>query len=223
MSDKKPAVKIISWVITILIPPILLMMSIRVMISPAYAQFEYRMPAFPEDPFGFTDEDRLRWSEPAINYLLNNEDISYLSVLQFDDGEPVLNDRELTHMRDVKDVVTGMRIGLAVGMVGLLTATYLAVRKGSKAFALSAYRRGAWGLIGLIAAVLLFVALSFNELFTWFHKIFFEDGTWQFYTSDSLIRLFPMRFWRDAFILVGILSLVLAGLILIFVRSRKSA
>jgi LPXTG-motif cell wall-anchored protein len=32
-----------------------------------------------------------------------------------------------------------------------------------------------------------------------------------------------MRFWRDAFILVGILSLVLAGLILIFVRSRKSA
>ena len=226
MIPKSTLVKVLGWVITVLIPPILLMMSIRLMITPAYARIEYRMPGFPEDPFGFTLDDRLRWSEPAINYLVNNEPISYLSSLDFEDGQPLFNDLEMSHMEDVKAVVTGMRIGLAVGMLVLLAATFIAAQKGSKDFALMAYRRGAWGLIGLIAAILLFVSLSFNNLFTWFHQIFFESGTWQFYTSDTLIRLFPMRFWRDAFIFVGLLSLILAGLLLLLgcrQKSRKAA
>jgi integral membrane protein (TIGR01906 family) len=223
MNPKSTLVKVLGWVITLLIPPILLMMSIRLMITPAYPQIEYRMPGFPEDPFGFTLDDRLRWSEPAINYLVNNEPISYLSSLDFEDGQPLFNDLEMSHMEDVKVVVTGMRIGLAVGMLVLLAATFIAAHKGSKDFTLMAYRRGAWGLIGLIAATLLFVALSFNNLFTWFHQIFFESGTWQFYTSDTLIRLFPMRFWRDAFIFVGLMSLILAGLLLLFERRQKSS
>jgi len=214
--------KIFGWIITILIPPILLMMSIRLMISPVFARVEYRMPGFPADPFGFTLEDRIHWSEPSIDYLVNTENITFLSSLEFEDGEPIFNGRELSHMQDVKQVVTGMRIGLAVCMLGLLASTFFAVRWGSRGYVLSAYRRGAWGLIGLIAAILFFVALSFNNLFTWFHQIFFESGTWQFYTSDTLIRLFPMRFWRDAFIFVGLLSLILAGLILLFGREGKS-
>lgn len=222
MNSESTITKVFGWLITILIPPILLMMSIRLMISPVFARVEYRMPGFPDDPFGFTLEDRIRWSEPAINYLVNAEDITFLSSLEFEDGEPIFNERELSHMQDVKQVVTGMRIGLAVCMLGLLASTFFAVSRGSRGCVLRAYRRGAWGLIGLIAAILLFVALSFNNLFTWFHQIFFESGTWQFFTSDTLIRLFPMRFWRDAFIFVGLLSLILAGLILLFGRERKS-
>ncbi len=222
MTSEKAVMKILGWLITVLIPVILLMMSIRLMISPVFARFEYRLPGFPEDPYGFTLQERLRWSEPAINYLVNSEDITYLSSLQFDDGELVFNARELRHMQDVKQVVTGMRIALAVCMLGLLGATYFAVRRESKSYVLTAYRRGAWALIGLIVAVLSFVALNFNNLFTWFHQIFFESGTWQFYTSDTLIRLFPMRFWRDSFAFVGVLSLLLSGLILLFSRNQKS-
>lgn len=214
--------KILGWIITISLPPILLMISIRLMISPTFARVEYQMPQFPEDPFGFTFENRLHWSEPAIEYLVNTEDITFLSKLECDNGEQVLNDRELSHMQDVKAVVTGMRVALAVCMVVLLAATFFAVRKGSKAAVLSFYRRGAWALMGLILAVLLFVALSFNNLFTWFHQVFFASGTWQFFTSDTLIRLFPMRFWRDGFIFVGVLSMILCGLILLLGRRRKS-
>lgn len=214
--------KILHWMISILIPPILLMLSIRIMISPLYARIEYQMPAFPDDPFGFTLEDRLRWSEPAIKYLLNTEGILFLETLEFDNGEPVFNAEELSHMEDVKQVVTGMRFALAISMLMLLVITVIASRIGSRSAALEAYRRGAWGLVGLMAAILLFVALSFNNLFTWFHQIFFESGTWQFYTSDSLIRLFPMRFWRDAFIFVAAVSLIEAGLILVFTRHRKN-
>lgn len=222
MKSKITLKTILGWVITVLIPPIILMMSIRLMISPVFARVEYQLPGFPEDPYGFTLEDRLRWSAPAINYLVNTEEITFLSSLRFDDGEPVFNERELSHMVDVKQVVTGMRIALAFCMVALLMATFFADRKGPRVAVLAAYQRGAWALIGLIFAILLFVALSFNQLFTWFHQIFFESGTWQFFTSDTLIRLFPMRFWRDAFIFVGLLSSILAGLILLLGRRHKT-
>jgi integral membrane protein (TIGR01906 family) len=54
---------------------------------------------------------------------------------------------------------------------------------------------------------MVYLVLNFNQLFVAFHRIFFADGTWMFRFSDSLIRLFPVRFWRDAFIWVGVIAL----------------
>ena len=221
MKDNRFLQRLLLWLATGMTVFGILMLSIRLLITPMFARIEYRMPAFPDDPFGFTLEDRLRWSEPAIKYLVNSEDISYLQSLTFEDGEPLVNDSELSHMVDVKAVITWMRIVLMILSIFLLGAVILAVRLGWREPIIRAFRRSAWGVIGLIAAILLFVAMSFNQLFTWFHMLFFESGTWQFYTSDTLIRLFPMRFWQDAFIYVGILSLMFAVLILIFARGDK--
>lgn len=212
--------KILGWVVTLLTPLVILMVAIRLLITPVFAQIEYRMPGFPEDPYGFTLEDRLRWSQPSIVYLVNGEGIDYLSDLTFEDGESLFNASELSHMEDVKAVVLAMRIGLAVAAVGVLIVVILAKRQGWHGHLLFALRRGGWGLIGLIAAILAFVALNFSQLFTWFHQIFFASGTWQFYTSDTLIRLFPMRFWQDAFIYVGGLSLIFGLLLILFCRPR---
>ncbi len=222
MNQKTVIRKILGWVVSVLTPLVILMLSIRIMISPLFPQVEYRMPGFPDDPFGFTLEDRLAWSAPSINYLVNNEGIDYLANLTFEDGSQIYNDNELSHMEDVKGVVTGMRIALAASMLILLAIVIIGVRQGWRGELLFAFRRGGWGVIGLIAAILLFVALSFDQLFTWFHELFFQQGNWQFYTSDTLIRLFPMRFWQDAFIFVGVLSLILGGLLIVFSRSRKA-
>jgi uncharacterized membrane protein len=61
--------------------------------------------------------------------------------------------------------------------------------------------------------IIFFVLISFGVFFVGFHEIFFPPGTWTFFYSDTLIRLFPERFWRDAFLTVGILS-VFGGLAL---------
>lgn len=213
--------KTLGWLITLLIPLVVLMISIRLLITPVFAFVEYRMPNFPEDPFGFTLEDRLRWSKPSINYLVNSKGIDFLESLQFDNGAPIFNSLELSHMQDVKHVVSGMRIGLAAAMI-LLLGLRIGLRKtGNQKELDKAFQRGGWWGIGLIAAILIFVAVSFNHLFTWFHQIFFEDGTWRFYTSDTLIRLFPMRFWRDAFIAVGLCSLILNGIIIVAGRTAS--
>jgi len=213
--------EIVGGLITFFTPFVILMLSVRIMITPVFARVEYGMPNFPKDPFGFSLEERLIWSEPSIKYLVNNEGIEYLQELNFDDGEPVFNERELSHMQDVKAVVTGMRIALTLSLLILLVITIIGIRKSWRVDLLAAYRYGGWALIGLMVAILLFVAISFQNLFTWFHQLFFESGTWQFYTSDTLIRLFPMKFWQDAFIFVGVFSLLIAGLLIFFTRNRK--
>lgn len=211
--------KISSWLVSILTPFVILMISIRILISPLFAQIEYQLPGFPEDPYGFTLEDRLRWSEPSINYLVNSEGIGYLESLRFENGEPIYNPSELSHMEDVKAVVTGMRIALAALTVILLIFTMININKGNKHLILQSFHNGGWGILGLIGAIMILLVISFNQLFTWFHQIFFESGTWRFYTSDTLIRLFPMRFWRDAFIFVGVLC-ILFGVITILVTRK---
>jgi integral membrane protein (TIGR01906 family) len=85
---------------------------------------------------------------------------------------------------------------------------YLWARRGSWSQAyIAGLARGGWLTAGLVVLLLLIVFLSFGVFFVAFHNVFFEPGTWIFNYSDTLIRLFPERFWRDIFIYVGLLSL----------------
>ncbi len=222
MKTKSTVKTVLGWIVTVLTPLVILMISIRLLIVPLFARIEYHLPGFPEDPYGFTLEDRLEWSAPSIRFLVNGDDLEDLASLTFEDGEPIYNERELSHMADVKAVVTGMRIGLAAAVLVLLAIEIVALRGGWRRELLAAYRRGGWAVIGLIVAILLLVLVAFDQLFTWFHMLFFRSGTWLFYTSDTLIRLFPIRFWQDAFIFVGALSLAFGGLLIWLCRPGKA-
>src|SRR5512142_3170640 len=98
---------ILSWLVTILVPIALIGLGLRVLLTPLFLKVEYNMPYFPPDDFGFTKADRLRWAPYALNYLTNSSGISYLGDLKFDDGKPLYNERELSHMDDVKRVTQG--------------------------------------------------------------------------------------------------------------------
>jgi integral membrane protein (TIGR01906 family) len=66
--------------------------------------------------------------------------------------------------------------------------------------------------------------INFDSLFTEFHRIFFEGDTWLFQTSDTLIRLFPLPLWQDAFIFIGVFSSIMAlvlGIAGILVTHKK--
>ena len=98
---------LLSWLVTILVPVTLIGIGLRVLLTPLFLQVEYNMPYFPPDDFGFAKADRLKWAPYALNYLTNSADISYLGDLKFDDGRPLYNERELSHMQDVKRVTQG--------------------------------------------------------------------------------------------------------------------
>lgn len=226
-----------NWFVILLVPVILVLLGIGVLLTPLYIQIEYRLPYFPEDRYGFSMNERLYWADLSIDYLLNNEGIEFLENLKFPEGQQaagscedfklprdcsyLYNDRELSHMLDVKIV---LRYAIIVFLGALLVMIGLGVwarRSDRQQEFWQALGRGGWLTVGLIAALMVYLVLNFNDLFITFHEIFFKSGTWVFRFSDSLIRLFPVIFWRDAFIWVGVIALV-GGVILGVYGGRKS-
>jgi integral membrane protein (TIGR01906 family) len=211
--------RILIPIISIMIPFFLIMTAIRILFTPVFFQVEYRMPGFPADTYGFTLEDRLHWSRVSLEYLLNNSGIEYLADQQLPDGSPLYNERELSHMVDVKTLVQQMLVAWYILLVVLIGLGIWAWRANWLPIYLNGLGGGGKLTIGLILLILAAVAISFRELFTGFHMIFFKGDTWLFLYSDTLIRLFPMRFWQDGFIMMGIFTLVGAGL-MIFLEKR---
>jgi len=102
--------KFLSWVVTLLTPFILVLLGVRLVLNPVYPSIAYRLPAFPDDPYGFTTQERLKWSGYALKYLLNDSKIAYLADLKFDDQSPLFNQRELGI--DFDSFANGLRAAL---------------------------------------------------------------------------------------------------------------
>jgi len=206
--------KILTVILAVALPFILLMGAIRLLATPAFISLEYNRPGFPADPYGFTQQERKQWADYAVNYLVNDAGIEYLGDLKFANGDPLYRPEELSHMQDVKNVIQSALTVWYV-LLGLMIAIVIwFASMGNWRQLAKALRTGSWLTVGLIAFIIVMVVINFDTLFTQFHKLFFADGTWQFYLNDTLIRLFPLPFWRDAFILVGVLALIGAGLLL---------
>jgi integral membrane protein (TIGR01906 family) len=157
-----------------------------------------------------------------VDYLLNSEDISYLGDLRFENGQPLYNQRELSHMVDVKATM-GVALKVWYAALVLLVGLGLGARwAGWWNTYLLGMRRGSWLTVFTLATIILLVILSFGVLFVAFHNVFFQPGTWTFQFSDTLIRLFPERFWRDIFVYVGVLSVGSALLLIYIFRPRVS-
>lgn len=203
---------ILNWLISILIPFFLIITAVRLLLNPLFLRIEYNLPTFPPDPYGFTTQDRLYWAGISLDYLLNSAGIEFLSEQRLADGSSLYNERELRHMLDVKILVQNILAVWYILLIFLVISFLLAKRgKWITGYWLS-LERGGWMTVGLILLILISVALSFSALFTAFHRVFFEGESWIFRYSDTLIRLFPMRFWQDAFTYMGIITL-LCGII----------
>ena len=209
------------WIVTLIVPFLIMVAIIRLLLTPLFLQIEYHTPNFPADPYGFTQSDRLHWAPYAVNYLVNNASSSYLADLKKPDGTPLFNANEVGHMLDVKNLVQFVLRGWLICAAVLLLIGLWAWRSYWLIDFWHAVGRGGWLTVGLLIALLVIVLTSFDSLFIEFHRIFFPGGNWEFPTSDTLIRLFPLRFWQDCFITVGSLSLII-GLALGIPLSRKS-
>lgn len=212
--------RILSWLIALIVPFFLLMTAIRALFTPLYPQIVYRLPGFPQDSYGFNLDDRLHWSRISIEYLLNNAGIDYLADQQLMDGQPLYNERELSHMLDVKIVFQGMVTAWTILLVILAGLGLWAWRGRWMPAFLRALSNGGKLTIGIVVFILAAVAISFDALFTAFHRIFFTGNSWLFYYSDTLIRLFPLPFWEMGFILVGVLTLAGAALLIWLGRKK---
>jgi integral membrane protein (TIGR01906 family) len=60
----------------------------------------------------------------------------------------------------------------------------------------------------VLLALALFILLGWSIFFVQFHELLFPPGTWTFAYSDSLIRLFPEKFWFDLGVILSVGTLL---------------
>lgn len=213
--------------ITLAMPIMLLALAVRIAASGMFLKFEYFINIwFPEDQYGFTSEDRLHFASYVVDYLFNSDSSRYLADIVFQDARPVFTEGEIAHMADVKGLVSLLFfIAIVAAIVSVLCAVYVGRTYGPGLHHALRYS----GIFTLVVFVGLAVLALFGwqQFFTGFHQVFFDSGTWEFYLDDSLIRLFPSRFWVDAGAFVAIFVVIVAVLLIVMSRighkQRKAA
>jgi hypothetical protein len=223
-------------VIVAAVPIVLTMAVVRLLTLPWYPAWLYDRPGFPEDPYGFSREERLRLASATIRFLNIPGETDILQTLALSGGSLAYNDRELQHMDDVKVVYNGLTLAAAVMLAagiaggGALLRSDTASGGGKAAGAVASGQRTLWTALirgatltlVLLGALGVWMLLGFNRFFTAFHNVFFEPGTWVFYYTDTLIRLFPIQLWQTAGLLIAGTVALLSVILIVIGRWRQS-
>ena len=146
------------------------------------------------------------WSAPANDY--------------------VLNEREIGHMIDVKNVADGMkRVAYVAGAIVGIGLALLLVPRATRYYGWRTLFYAGLATVIALAAIALAILVAWPIFFTQFHELLFPPETWTFAYSDSLIRLFPEQFWFDIGVLVSVGTLALGALVALagYILSRRSS
>lgn len=207
-------------VVAALVPLVLIGNSLLILLIPWHADIQYAIPGFPEPPVGLAEGERSDLARDGIFSIwpLGPGD-RVLEEARLENGRQAFAADEIAHMADVRGVVRASLVLWLVAAVALI----LLLRKYGPARSRAALRAGAWLTLGIFAFVGLASVLSFDSLFTSFHELLFEDGTWTFPTDSTLIGLYPERFWITATGALVLLSALQAlALILVVERPGRS-
>ena len=216
--NRKLTAKIVRWAVVLALPFLITASTLRLIMSwnsPDYPSFEYGR--IEPDRYGMSDEDRLAFARASLDYLLDAgsaEDAIYLlEELRFPDSDQSFyNDREIDHMLDVKKVTDAFqRLMWFLAIVVVLGLVFLFARPTTRSEGYKALFYGGAVTVVVVLAVIVLIGLSWNFVFVQFHEILFPPDSWTFANSDSLIRLFPEKFWFD-FGFIWTVSILLVGL-----------
>jgi len=199
--------RVVHLLVVLVLPVALLAASLRAVTAHWLVGWQYGSAGFPADPYGMTTEERVELAATCVDYLVTGAGIDLLADLDLE-GRPAFNERELQHMADVKQAFRGLsRAGLLAGLVAAGGTAVLAARQRTRHRAALALLSGGLLTVGLLLAGGVLMVARWEVFFTAFHDLFFPPGTWIFPTADTLIRLFPVRFWMNvAAVVVGLLT-----------------
>lgn len=189
-----------------------------------YADFDYYEREYEKyDVLSDLDmemDDVMYVTEEMMAYLRGER--AELSVQTFVEGEEqdFFNEQDRFHMEEVQGLfLGGLTLRRGAMVVFVLSAAVLSMTKGKRIRILC---RG-YRIVLLLMAVILtglgiWVFLDFNQVFTVFHKIFFDNDLWIFDpATDYMIRMLPEGLFYDFVIRIG--SFFVGGLLILLLLS----
>jgi len=232
---KYPPVSLLStiarWLFILCLPLMLLTASIAIAVNCPWL-YQYGFDKYDVGSTTGLEDDQLeKAAEGLIGYF--NSDKGTISLTVIKDGQPLelFNEREITHLKDVKGLFQ-LDYWLLVGTLSYIlvyAGIYLFYKKVRyrPALARAALYGSALTLI-LIIAVGLGAMLNFDDLFWQFHVISFDNDFWQLNpATDYLVMLFPQGFWYDATVFCALGTaggaLILGSASWLYLRKKRSS
>lgn len=158
--------------------------------------------------------------EPQVNAIVSDV-LAYLKGAKKDLSNSYFNDKEIAHMRDVKKLIQKIRlIGYISGIT--LIIVLLLLLANDRRFFVATMLRGAVITLALMIALAIISSVNFSRFFFQFHTITFSNDFWLLDPGkDTLIKLFPERFFIDMFRrIIAVSGAVAIALLAAFLTAR---
>jgi integral membrane protein (TIGR01906 family) len=193
------------------VPAALFIIAVPLFLVTASVTWAFNSPGLYEDGFekyqisltsGITYADLRQVGADLRGYFNSNDEPLDVRTRILGTERELFNPTEIAHMRDVKRLVWGVYVLVAVSAAYLLATLIVGFWRRRRSFVETLAPRLLWGgaltLVLLIAFGLL-AATGFDTLFLRFHQFSFANDFWQLDPrTDYLVRLFPQDFWFDA-------------------------
>ena len=172
---------------------------------------------------GITDGDLRQVGAELRSYFNSGDEPLHVRTRIFGKEQDLFNDREVAHMKDVKQLVRGVYIlalASAVYLAAMVVAGF-AMQRGR--FAAPLAKRALWGgglTLGLLVLFGIVALVGFDSVFLKFHQLSFANDFWQLDPrTDYLVRIFPQDFWFDATVWVAVRAI--AGAVVLTVAGSS--
>ena len=167
------------------------------------------------ESIGISKEDLDRVTDRLLGYLEGtypdlNTEVNINNKLL-----PVFNEKEITHMIDVKNLYhNAVTVSYVLfGLAALLIVCYSLLSKKNRILRLTeGYLLGNAVFLGIVLGLSVWAIIDFASFWTCFHQIFFSNDLWILDArTDVLIQMVPSMFFFDLVIKIIILFLIIMG------------
>jgi integral membrane protein (TIGR01906 family) len=192
------AVWVLAVLIALAVPAILVVNGFRVLATDTFVEWELGSDGFPADPYGLDTEQRTALARTGLRSIQpGSEGIAVLERATLPDGSGAFEERELTHMRDVRTLFGAALRAQLIAVIAIAALALLLLRTRLRAAVPAGLLAGSLATLAIAILAIPVIVLGFDGFFTRFHEVFFSGDSWQFSNSDTLIRIYPERFWVD--------------------------
>ncbi|GIT68932.1 MAG: hypothetical protein Ct9H300mP27_00360 [Chloroflexota bacterium] len=163
---------------------------------------------------GISSDNLTDVSRQIQRYFNSTDEPLFVKTKIFGDERILFNDREATHMRDVKKLihlVYSLMMISGIYIVG--TIIWSRISGPTWPFYTRPLIIAYGGYLTILSVLSLgFLSLTgFDKVFVTFHEISFSNDLWILDPrTDYLIMLFPFGFWFDTTIKIGLISIVIS-------------
>lgn len=177
---------------------------------------EYAAELDIENQTGITPEEASLVLTRMMYYAEGRDDDLDVMTQEYGETVPFFNESELSHMRDVRALTTGIlrsgAICLILSVIVLILLMVFKQRAALRAFA-KALLIAAGVAVVIIIALAIWILIDFDGFWTMFHKVFFaRQGNWTFDPAESrMIRICPAGLFADFVGRLGTYVSILVG------------